>query len=299
MKRHMKKQFWLGTACAAVLAAAVADEVKPPPVYYQVPPVLMAPPATSADEQYVYDQKPLPQQPMLITPQQAQEIVDRFRTNYPKLESPRVLIYVNRDLVDDKAGLKLSSRTEVIETKQGTAASTGTNAPGQSTSDSTVVKNNYSNEPKAATALADRQTVRDVERLFGRPLRLAGVILVDEHIASQLIGDRPLQELASGTTGTEASKDREAISQIADVAIEVLISSRNVTVQEVSGDKTYTVPDIQATAIRLKDSKIIGQASATDVINHNPGFTARNFGVQDITEATALALMDDILQTIQ
>src|SRR5580693_6582624 len=93
MTRHMKKQLLLATACAAVLATAAADDIKPPPVYYQVPPVLMAPPATSADEQYVYDQRPLPQQPMLITPQQAQEIVDRFRTNYPKFESPRVLIY--------------------------------------------------------------------------------------------------------------------------------------------------------------------------------------------------------------
>jgi hypothetical protein len=297
----MNNKLWLGTACAAVLVTAAADEVKPPPVYYQVPPVLMAPPAASGDQVYVYEQKPLAQQPMLITPQQAQEIVDRFRTNYPKLDSPRVLIYVNRELVDDQAGLKLSSREETIETRQGTAGSAGSNAPapGQATSDSTVVKNKYYNQNKAVTSLADRQTVRDVERLFGRPLRLAGVTLVDEHVAAQLIGDRPLQELATGATGAEASKDREAIGKLADMAIEVLISSRNVTVQEVSGDKTYTVPDIQATAIRLKDSKIIGQASATDVINRSPGFTARNFGVQDVTEATALALMDDILQTIQ
>ena len=88
------------------------------------------------------------------------------------------------------------------------------------------------------------------------------------------------------------------MNQIADVVLEVLISSRNVTVPEFSGDRTYTVPDIQVTAIRLKDSKVIGQASATDVISRagGPAMAARNFSLQDITEATALALMNDMLQ---
>jgi hypothetical protein len=77
----------------------------------------------------------------------------------------------------------------------------------------------------------------------------------------------------------------------------VLLASKNVNSQEISGTKTYTVPDLQATAIRLKDSKIIGQASASEVMNKagGPEAVARNFGVQDITEATALALMQDIL----
>ena len=51
------------------------------------------------------------------------------------------------------------------------------------------------------------------------------------------------------------------------------------------------------TAIRLKDAKVIGQASASDVISRagGPGYVARNFGVEDVTEATSLALMDDML----
>ena len=42
----------------------------------------------------------------------------------------------------------------------------------------------------------------------------------------------------------------------------------NVTIEsvpEVAGDATYNVPDIQATAIRLKDAAIVGQAAASDV----------------------------------
>jgi hypothetical protein len=294
----MKRILLAGGACAAVaVATAWADGGQtPPPVYYQVPPVLMSPPPGDPSPVYVYDQKPLPQQPMLISPQDAQAIVDRFRTNFPALACPRVLIYVNRELVDDQSGLKLARRTETLESSQ---SSTGTNASGGASSDKSVVRNTYYNQPGSAPALADRQTVRDVERLFGRPLRLAGVTLIDEHVAAQMIGDQPIRDLATGAPGTDANKDRQAVAQYADAVIEVLISSRNVTVPEISGDKTYTVPDIQATAIRLKDSKIIGQASATDVMNRTPGFTARNFTVQDITEATALALMQDIMQAMQ
>jgi hypothetical protein len=97
--------------------------------------------------------------------------------------------------------------------------------------------------------------------------------------------------------GDQAAKDREALGKIADVAIEVLISSRSLTVPEVSGDATYTVPDIQATAIRLKDSAIIGQAAASDILGRDiqAGRIVKQFGVRDITEATALALMEDML----
>ncbi|MDB6018068.1 MAG: hypothetical protein JWR19_2557 [Pedosphaera sp.] len=312
----MKKQLLLSLISAVgLVTAARAGEVKivpplepsaePVPIF-QAPALAPTPtptPPTVAHEVYVYDQRPLQQQPALIAPDQAQAIVDQFRTNYPKLESPRVLIYVNRELVDEQSGIKLSGRSERVETITQSNPSTGTNAAGnhESTWAKSVVKNNYHNEAKAKPTLADRQTVRDVERLFGRPLRLAGVSLVDQRLATQMIGDQPLKDLAAGTEGQQASKDREAISKIADVVVEILISSRQVTVSEVSGDKNYTVPDIQATAIRLKDAKIIGQVTASDAISraHDAGFVARNFGVQDITEATALGLMEDILRGAQ
>ena len=64
-----------------------------------------------------------------------------------------------------------------------------------------------------------------------------------------------------------------------------------------SGDTTVAVPDIQATAIRLKDSAIVGQASASDILGKGvqAGRVIRQFDVRDITEATALALMEDML----
>ena len=130
------------------------------------------------------------------------------------------------------------------------------------------------------------------------PLRLGGARLADQRIATQLIPSGSLKSL--GTEGEQARKDREALQKIADVAVEILISSRPINVQEVSGVRTYNVPDIQATAIRLSDAAILGQATASDIIGKDAyaGNIARNFDVREITEATALALMEDMLMNI-
>ena len=135
--------------------------------------------------------------------------------------------------------------------------------------------------------------MREIERLFGRAFRHAGAQLADQKLAAALLPETPGTHL----TGDAATKDRKALADIADIVIEVLISSRNLTVPEVSGDVVVPVPDIQATAIRLKDAVIVGQAAASDIIGKGAqaGSVARRFGAADITEATALALMEDML----
>ena len=279
----MKTPILSALAAAAMFTAAQAQNQYLPPGKAPV---------------YMYEQKPLAHLPVIIDPQQAEIIVDEFRTNYPMLGSPRILVYVNRDLVETQPGLKIASRTERVDTTStsSSAAAADTNAPATNMTLTTrvIANNTYQDNGKSAPTLADRQTVRDVERLVARPLRTAGASLVDQGIASQLNGDQPL----ASTTLTQGGPAHDAVAKVADVAVEVLISSRNVTVAEVSGNKTYTVPDITMTAIRLKDAKVIGQASASDVISRagGPGYVARNFGVEDVTEATALALMDDMLR---
>jgi hypothetical protein len=190
-----------------------------------------------------------------------------------------VVIYVNRALVDTSTGLKLTDRTEQFEKSDAGLKTSGTNT--------------YKAKEAATPTLADQQTVREIERLFGRAFRHAGAQLADQKIATSLLP----QEAGAHLTGDQAADDRKALSNIADIAIEVLISSRNITVPEVAGDATYPVPDIQATAIRLKDAAIVGQAAASDIIGKGiqAGRVVRQFSVQDITEATAIALMEDML----
>lgn len=253
---------------------------------YQPPAWSGSQPSAPSGQVFVYDQKQYGGRAALVTPEQAQGILDRFKAAYPALGSPRFLIYVNRELVDAQPGLKLIRREERIESSR-----SETNAGASVRS---VENNSYRADGKNPPALADKQTVRDVERLFGRPLRQAGASLVDQKVAAELIADKPIGEFVGTTDSPEARKDREALGKIADTVIEILIASKNVTVTTLSGEQTIAVPDIQATAIRLSDSKIVGQASSTDVTNRVPPASLGGFGVPEITEATALALMEDM-----
>ncbi len=315
--------FTLFATTLSLLAQSPKAQTETRPAFKTVPPpIYSAPPRPTSSETYVYDQKPLPGQPALVSPEQAQAIIGKFKEAYGKLNQPRLLIYVNRELVDEKNGMKIIAHTEKTESSRrrinSTTDSTGrASGPVTITAGRDVTVNgsdldagkgkisssteNVSNENRYRlqerdSKLADRQTVRDVERLFGRPLRAGGASLADQGVATQLIADRQIRSFVVTTEGDAARKDREALSKITDVVVEVLISSRNIAVAEVSGETTHTVPDIQTTAIRLQDSKIIGQASSRDVLGKDryAGRIARNFDVQDIAEATALALMEDI-----
>ncbi|MBC8094530.1 MAG: hypothetical protein H7Y43_01840, partial [Akkermansiaceae bacterium] len=244
--------------------------------------------AQSAAPVYVYDQKPFGGRAPLVTQEQAQTIINRFKEAYPGLGSPRLLIYVNRELVDEQSGMKLIKREETIESSRG-----GTNSEPSVRS---TGENTYRTDGKTTPTLADRQTVRDIERLFGRPLRAAGASLVDQRVATQLIADRPMADFIGSTDTPQARKDREALGKVADTVIEILISSKTMTVTTMSSSQTVSVPDIQATAIRLKDSKIVAQATSTDVTNRVPPTSLASFSVNEIAEATALALMEDMAQ---
>ena len=319
------------TALALPLAAfGQARPPAAPPANAPVP-VTTAPAVPGATPgSYVYEQKPITGLPQLITPQQAQTVIEKFKAAYPKLGSPRILIHVNRDLVDEKSGARLASRNERTDTTRTTIESTiaapanaaqpintvTINAGGAVTLPGGTLQNQFPQGPGKVTTtnerqtrdnrftdtarpeptLADKQTARDVERLFGRPLRMGGASLADQRIAN-----RSLDAMLKDTNGEAARKDREALAKIADVALEVLISSRQLVIREVSGDKVYQVPDIQVTAIRLKDAAILGQASASDILGRDryAGRIVTNFDVREITEAVALALMEDMTLTVK
>ncbi len=284
-------------------AQARAPETAPPPPPPPPPPIYPAAPvATPAAPVYVYDQKPVAGRAYLIAPEQAQSIINRFKEHYAKLGSPRVVIYVNRDLVDENSGMRLSAHKQVVETSRSfdTPATPAPGAPAVKPdvvhqTERVVSTNIYRIPDPKETPLADRQTVRDLERLFGRPLRMAGVQLADQRVASQLLSGRSLEGLRADSE--QAHRDRQALSQVADVVLEILVSSKDTPVAELSGDRIYSAPDIQATAIRLADSRILGQATAADLIGQGPsaGQALRTFGIREIAEATALSLMEDMM----
>ena len=260
------------------LAQATAPATEPPVPVTQAWPAAAAQTAASA-EQRLYGANATP----LIAPAAAQAVVDKFRAAYGTASAPRLVIYVNRSLVD-AAGLKLTGRTESYTEKSTDGKTTSTKTKGTST---------YATKDASTPAptLADQQTVRDIERLVGRAFRSGGAKLSDQRIAGVMLSAQPGARLL----GDQATKERDALAQSADIAIEVLISTRTLIAAEVSGDTTVAVPDIQMTAIRLKDAAILGQASASDVLGAGAAQAAKKFSAADITEATALALMEDML----
>jgi hypothetical protein len=273
----------------------------------------------------------------LVSTEKAQQVVADFRATAAK-DKPRYLIYVNRELVDELSGFRVTARTERVESVTGetksdftadpnapkpaapangapatdtqvninigntTSGTSTASTPGKGSAEGKVTRitseNTYTHSPKTNGTLVDKQTVRDIERLFGRPLRAGGARLADQRTATSLLADKPLDHFTVALN-EPARKDREALAAITDVVVEILVSSRTLKVAGLSGDTTYTVPDIQATAIRLSDSAIIGQASATDVLGKDKfaGRIARQFDTREIAEATALALMEDIALT--
>ena len=62
--------------------------------------------------------------------------------------------------------------------------------------------------------LARRQMVRDVERLFGRPLRAGGARLADQRVAEEILADKPIANVIApaNAAGATASETADAAS---------------------------------------------------------------------------------------
>ncbi len=143
--------------------------------------------------------------------------------------------------------------------------------------------------PGSSKTPIDAQTAQEVESLFGRPFQAAGAVVADPQAAAQLIGDKQLAELTTSTS-PQTRKVRDALAKMADAVIEIVISSK--VVGQSSGTSPATsAPDLQATAIRLIDSRVLGQAASSDVTSTTPPATLSALDARDLSEPTALALM--------
>lgn len=307
--------FWFSLATLAFTVSITASAAQPAD-------------KKAADPKFVYEQRPIGASQQLVSPAVAAETISRFRAAYPKLGNPRILIYVNRELVDVRTGLKLAGREETVvsskreavrdlqPSSEGDSGAPGTettsastnnaggttdSAPSKAAVSSTEKKvanvNKYERTEREDDSFEYKQMVRDVELVFGRRLRSGGASLADQRIATQLMADRPLRDFTTPTEGEQARKDREALAKVADVVLEILIANRDVTVSKVSGNVSRNVPDLQVTAIRISDSKIIGQASAADVLGQKAqlNYVSNTFTTRDIADATALFLMEDMM----
>jgi len=222
-----------------------------------------------SEKKFVYSESPPATFKQLISPEQAQGIMEQFKLVYAKMGAPRIDVRVNLPYGNIPA-------SPLPGIQSGPIINPATDLPGQgATGARPAIPLTSGGLPGTSQSfdsgqLADRQTRRDVERLFGRPLRLAGVQLVDADLTN-----------------------------LPEVTFEVLISERNMLIQGISREKAFKVPDIQVTAIRLTDARILGQATVMDLFpqKEQAAHLLRRYDIRQLTEATALALMQDIAST--
>jgi hypothetical protein len=214
-------------------------------------------------KKYVYTVSPAVPLSQIYNAQQAQQIVEDFRAAYMKLGAPRINISVNLPQgtfeVPQLPTVSVGG-TPQIDPATGLPMPVGVGGAA----------------PAAAPRIFDtdelstRQTKREVELLFGRPLRLAGATLID-----------PAQ------------------TNLPELTLEILLGEREITVPGINGTKTHTVPDIIVTATRAADGQVLGQATVLDLFPHQAAAARmlQRYNIQQLTEATALALMKDIAST--
>ncbi len=217
---------------------------------------------------YTYSESPATPLDVLFTADQAKAILDEFKITYAKLGAPKIDVRVNLPqgaLQVPQIPIITGGGVPAIDPATGLPmpAAGGVAAGGAIPAPTRIFDTDE---------LATQQTKREVERLFGRPLRMAGVKLVDA-----------------------------AQTNLPEVSFEILISERNLKVIGIKGETTHNVPDIQVTAIRAADGMVIGQATVLDLFPQRTSAARmlKRYDIRQLTEATALALMKDMSATVQ
>lgn len=235
---------------------------------------------------------------LLIAPEIEQKVIDRFRGGYSKLGNPRIALLLNRDLVRDLTVLTTNTVRATTLTSNTAATVANTTVTVTVTPDKYVDEHTGRASDRDKTYLRDKQTLFDVERLFSSPLSSGGSTLVDLGAATYLLPDKPEEDPTA--LGAQGRRERAALMKAVDVVVQILISTKPVAVRGLTSVQTHEIPDIQAKAIRLSDSVILGQVTASDFIGSSAQThrLLRMVGIHEIVRTTALALMDDIMMKL-
>ena len=249
------------TGCTNPPAQPKVDHVNGVPVYQKSA-------TAKSGKTYTYTESPASPLDVLFTADQAKAILDEFKVTYAKLGAPKIDVRVNLPqgaVQVPQVPIVTGGGIPAIDPATGLPmpAAGGAVAGGAIPAPTRIFDTDE---------LATQQTKREVERLFGRPLRMAGVKLVD--------ADR---------------------TNLPEVSFEVLLSERKLDVIGIRGNTTHTVPDIQVTALRVADASIIGQATVLDLFPQRASAARmlKRYDIRQLTEATALALMKDMSATTQ
>lgn len=218
--------------------------------------------------------------------------IQRFRGAYAKLGNPRLLIFVNRELVRDRGELLQIERADrSIKTKgdpvpllPSSTVQIGTD--NRATASSPAAVSGKGGEAQTSTGVSVRRTeslhrppsavtemeAREMEEVFQAPFVEAGARFVDQRtaeLAQRLFRDADPNFLTAPADDRER-REIESLRKSADLAIEILVRKKRIAILQPSGeDRSEERMSATATVVSLKDGVKLAQVSSDSLFGFN------------------------------
>jgi hypothetical protein len=245
--------------------------------------------------------------------------VEKFKAFYKQMGKPRMLLYVNRNLIKDRgemvemASVDTSVKTKGDSVDNGSSqtvqigsgntvnntGSTPTGKGGEKTVTVGTSVRTFEDDNKGVTPVTEIE-VREIEQVFQEAFSEAGGRFVDQKIAqiSNMSFSNPGENFLTAPKTDKERQDVESLRKATDVVIELLARKKPITIPQVSGNDLVVLQlELNATAISMKDGLKLGQVSSNSLFKFNRRFgkaaerRAKKFSNAEITEQVALALM--------
>ncbi|MCC7519976.1 MAG: hypothetical protein IT578_12430 [Verrucomicrobiae bacterium] len=246
--------------------------------------------------------------------------VQAFRGTYAKLGRPRLLVFVNREMVRERGEMLQVERTDQsVKTKgdpipltsgytiqfgadnrataPGSAPVSGKGGEAQSASGISTRRIESAYRPPAAIT---EMEAREFEEIFQEPLSEADARFVDQktaELAQRLFRNADPNFLTAPADDRER-REVESLRAAADLAVEILVRKKTVKILQPSGDDSAEERvSVTATAIRLKDGVKLAQVSSDSLFGFNRRHgdrierRYREVTSAEILEQVALAVM--------
>lgn len=247
-------------------------------------------------------------------------VVQSFRGNYARLGKPRLLIFVNRELVRDRGELLQTERTDrSIKTKGDPvpllpSSTVQIGADNRATASSPAAVSGKGGEAQTSIGVSVRRAepqhrpppavtemeAREMEEAFQQPFADAGARFVDQQtaeLAQRLFRDADPNFLTAPADDRER-REVESLRKSVDLAIEILVRKKRVTILQPSGeDRSEERISVIATALSLKDGAKVAQVSSDSLFGFNRRHGERierryrEVTSAEILEQVALAMM--------
>ena len=219
-------------------------------------------------------------------------VVANFKNTYKTLGKPRILVYVNRNLIKDRGEMMDIAKVETSVKTKGDPVPTAGNinvqigADNKSTTSNTPAVTGKGGEAVADTSLSTRVIdpqnkgvspisdfeARQIEEVFQHPFFDASARFVDQKVAelaTRGFKDADPNFLTAPTTDKER-QEIESLRKSADLVIEILAHKKTVTILQTSGnDQKEERLNLTATVIQLKDGLKIAQVSSDSLFKFN------------------------------